>query len=152
MPVPLLTHRSDLRKRATHVGVRVFLVGQLNDKDDVVLGFEGRDDGTIAGLVSNGFAVNGCDDRGLAETDLISKGAGTNAGNNHAAFDASLCRECGWDGGDGNTEFAFSCICFLWGGRLVLLASDVSVGFGAVTDQNIGGVLFAITQITDLDG
>ena len=51
-------------------------------------------------------------------------------------FDAGFGRDRGRDGRDGDAELAFACVCFLWGGGLVLLACDVGVGFGAVTDDD----------------
>ena len=56
------------------------------------------DDSAIAGFVGDRFAVDGRNDRGLAETDLVGEGAGTNAGDDHAALDAGLCRDRGRDG------------------------------------------------------
>jgi hypothetical protein len=55
-----------LRECASDVGVHVFLVGELDNEDNVVLRFEGRDDSAVAGFVGNGFAVDGGDNRGLA--------------------------------------------------------------------------------------
>src|SRR3981081_683241 len=48
-------------------------------------------------------------------------------------------------------RLSVSCICFRGGRGFILLARDVGVCFGAVADDDIRGVLFAIAQVTDLD-
>src|SRR5580692_2175736 len=101
--MPLL-HFRGLWECAPNVGVHVFLVGKLDDEDHVVLRFEGRDDSAVAGFVGNRFAVDGCDNRGLTEADLIGEGTGANVGYDDATLNAGLARD-GWrNSRDGDAE------------------------------------------------
>ena len=50
--------------------------GDADDKDDVVAGFEGGDDGAVAGVVGDGALVDLLDDEALGEADFIGEGAG----------------------------------------------------------------------------
>ena len=141
-----------LRKRTADVGVVTLLRGRLDDKDDVVLRFEGGDDRSVAGLVGYGLFVDGRDDGAFAEADFVGEGAGTDVGDDDAALDASLRGDLRRDGGDGDAELALSGVRLLRGCVVVLLiAGDVGVGFGAVADDDVGGLLFAVAEEAEFD-
>jgi len=79
-----------LRQCATYVRVQAFLGRRLNDKDDVILGFEGGDDGSIARLIRYGFAIDCSDDSSFAEANLVCERARPNIRDHDSALDANL--------------------------------------------------------------
>src|SRR5260370_40900584 len=73
-----------LLQGSTYVGVAGAL-RVVDDEDDVILGSPFGDDGLIAGLVGDGHLVDSDDDGALVRGDLVSEGAGPDAGGHDAA-------------------------------------------------------------------
>ena len=127
-----------------------FWVGDWIYEDDVVFRLKGGDDGAITGLVGDGFAIDRCNDRSLSEADLVGKGAGRTL----VMITPPLIPVfAAMDGGMPETVMpSLPSLHPLPAGRRVRPAGrDVGVGLGTVSNDDVGGVLFAVAQIAYFD-
>jgi hypothetical protein len=136
-----------LRQSATYVGVEVFLNWRLNNKDDVVLGFQSGNNASITCFVCYRFAIDGGDDRSFAKSNLVGERTGPDIRNNDSAFDADLGRQRRGDRRYSDAEFAFSSVGFLRRGGIIRLTSNIRVCLGAISDNDIGAVLLAVAEV-----
>ena len=125
-----------------------------DDEDGVSAGLEAVDDGAVGGLVGDGVLVDLGDDGPFGEADLIGEGAGGDVGDDDAALDAELGGDAGGYGSDLDAELVLSGVGLLGAVSVVIavVGGDVGGELGAVPDGDVGRLLLAVAEITELDG
>lgn len=151
--IPFFVDQLFLRQCSTDVGVPgVLLIREVNDEDDVILGFEGGDDGSVAGLVGDRLFVDRGDDQAFAQVDLIGEGAGANAGDHDAAADSGVRGDIGRNGRDGDAEGGLAYIGLLRSGVIVPVSDEIGISFSAIADDDVSNRLLSVADVAKFDG
>ena len=98
------------------------------------------------------MAVDLGDERSLAQTDLIREGTGCHRRDNDSAGNSELADLRLGNGGNRNAELGLPDIDR---GRSVgfgIVAGNLGVDLGTVSDGDVGGVLDAVAKVANLNG
>ena len=145
-----------LRQRSAYEGVASAGAAVEDYEDYVGAGFEGVDDGAIAGFVVDGLTVDFNDHGAGQKVDVFCKGAWADGLDQHAAVgDLELRCHRGCDRADGDAELRLTGVNLLRRGVVVvggLRAVEGRVGLGAVADDYVRRAGLAVAQVAEFDG